>query len=241
MELSVIVPCLDEEENIRALVSRVQTVFATEPFARLGGELILVDDGSTDGSWALIELLRDRHSFVRAIHHHTNRGIAESWRSGAAIATGRLVSVLDADLQYPPEDLLRLHAALLGTGADVAQGARTGRRPGSRFFISRGLSAILNRLFAMELRDNQSGFMVLRKELFEDLLAHRGRYHHWQNLAMVAARAHGLRIAEIATAFGERTAGRSAFGDFPVRATLEVLEDVGRAWFEYRPGAAEWR
>src|SRR5258706_4735679 len=111
VELSVVVPCFNEEFNVDELCRRVLGVFEV---GALPGELILVDDGSADGTRAAIEALQRRFpEQVLGCFHAQNAGIAAAWRTGTAAARGRLVSIIDADLQYQPEDLLRMRRELL--------------------------------------------------------------------------------------------------------------------------------
>ncbi|WP_394821066.1 glycosyltransferase family 2 protein [Pendulispora albinea] len=235
MDLSIIVPCFDEQENIGALAERVGAVLRDLPLARV--ELVLVDDGSRDGTWSEIERVRGAHPFVTAARHDGNRGLAAAWRTGLDRARGRLVCILDADLQYRPEDLPRLYEALGASGCDIVQGwrSRAARKIDSRFVISRGLNTLLNTLFGMHLEDNKSGFILCRREVLEDLLAYRGHYRYWQIFLLVAAHAKGYRVHEVETRFEERRAGRSFLSAFPVKVILHALVDIGRAIIEYRP------
>src|SRR5690348_3613751 len=94
-QLSVVAPCLDEEVNIPILAERL---FAATSALDIVTELVLVDDGSTDGTWEVIEGLRDRYGdHVAGVRHGVNRGIAASWRSGVATATAPYVCLIDAD------------------------------------------------------------------------------------------------------------------------------------------------
>ena len=228
IELSLLVPCLNEEGNLDELVARV----AALPMAASGAlELLLVDDGSRDGTWAAIERLRRGHPFVASARHQHNHGIPAAWQTAALLAKGQLVCVLDADLQYRPEDVPRLHAELLSSGADVVQGYRVlaGGLRGVRWALSRGLNALLNELFGMRLRDNKSGFLLLRRTALLALLEERHAFRHFQVLPLVAAHSRGLTIREVATRFEPRRAGHSAFGTLPLLRIAEVALDLLRA------------
>src|SRR5215831_17649650 len=110
VELSVIVPCLNEELNIPELTARLLRTFEVGGFV---GEIVLIDDGSSDGSPRVIRSLMATHpGQIVGVFHPKNLGIAEGWRSGVRAASGKLVATIDADLQYQPEDLLRLRREL---------------------------------------------------------------------------------------------------------------------------------
>jgi phenylacetate-coenzyme A ligase PaaK-like adenylate-forming protein/glycosyltransferase involved in cell wall biosynthesis len=233
MELSVIVPCLNEEANLPELCERVAEVF------RVGGfpaELVLVDDGSTDRTWEVIASLQEKHPFIEARRHPENRGIAAGWRTGVAAATGRLACVLDADLQYQPEDILRLRRELEISNVDIVQGWRSpfGREKGPRYWYSRVFNTMLNRAFGMDLQDNKSGFVLCAREVFADLLDFRGHYFYWQSFIMVAAHHKGYTYKQVETRFEHRRAGKSFLDNAPVKPILKSFVDVGRALGEYR-------
>ena len=233
MELSVVVPCLNEEANIPELVTRVGEAFKV---GELDGELVLVDDGSTDDTWAVIERMTAQYSFVVGRRHLQNRGIALSWKTGVTTARGDLVAILDADLQYQPEDLLRLYREKLRSNVDVMQGWRSavGRDRGPRYYYSRGFNFLLNAAFGMSLTDNKSGFVLTDRAIFEELLSYRGSYHYWQSFIMVAAHSKGYTYKQIETLFEPRRAGKSFLDDAPVMPIVKSFVDLGRALFEYR-------
>jgi phenylacetate-CoA ligase len=233
-ELSVIVPCFNEEHNVDELTRRILNVFATGGFE---GELILVDDGSQDETRSRIEALERAHPNVVVGKFHTrNGGIAQAWRTGVATARGRLVAVIDADLQYLPEDLLRLRRELRETNVDIVQGMRSsmGRQRDSRYYYSRGLNALLNTTFGMNLNDNKSGFIMCTKEVLEDLLTYRSNYYYWQSFIMVAAHAKGYSYKEIETLFEKRRAGESFLAKDAFKASALSFIDLGKAAWEYR-------
>lgn len=234
IELSVIVPCLNEELNLRELAARVLRVFEV---GGLAGELVLVDDGSKDGTAQVIRELAAAHpGRVSGCFHPHNRGIAAAWRTGVGAARGKLVATIDADLQYQPEDLLRLRRTLYEHSVDVVQGWRSavGRRKDQRYTLSRGFNHLLNGVFAMRLEDNKSGFVMCAREVMLDLLTYRGSYFYWQSFIMVAAHAKGYSYKEIETIFEQRRQGTSFLQGTAVRASLKSLVDIGRAAWEYR-------
>lgn len=109
MQISIVVPCRNEAETVFELAERVRALFAAR---KLEGELIFVDDGSTDHTGALVEGLATRDPFVKVVRHRHSQGIAAAWESGRRIATGRYVVVMDGDLEYLPDDIYRLYRSL---------------------------------------------------------------------------------------------------------------------------------
>jgi phenylacetate-CoA ligase len=232
-ELSVIAPCYNEEGNLRELVNRLQTAFETKSIA---GEILLVDDGSKDGTGALVDQLAREHPNVVAVHHETNRGIVAGWKSGLAASHGDLVCLIDADLQNLPEDVCRLHRELRVSGADVVQGFRSsiGRLRDSRYLLSKTLNTILNVCFGMRLRDNKSGFIICRRDVLFDILRHRWDYYYFQSLIMISAKSKGYTIREIETLFESRLVGKSFIPRIPVAVIYRVLVDIVTAIYEFR-------
>lgn len=232
-DLSVIVPCLNEEANVPELVARVGEVFER---GKLDGELVIVDDGSTDRTWEVVTGLQAERPWLTVRRHQQNQGIAAAWKTGCSAARGRLVAILDADLQYQPEDLLRLKRELEASNVDIVQGWRSpvGRAKDPRYYYSRGFNWMLNRAFGMNLQDNKSGFVMTSKEIFEDLLSYRGRYSYWQSFIMVAAHQKGYTYKQIETLFEPRRAGQSFLANAPVKPIIRSFVDLARAVGEYR-------
>jgi phenylacetate-CoA ligase len=233
-DLSVIVPCFDEELNIPELTERVLRTFEA---GKLAGELILVDDGSSDGTARVIrELARAHEGQVVGVFHRENKGLAAAWRSGVDAARALTVAVIDADLQYRPEDLLRLYRTLMDHSTDVVQGWRSavGRERGKRYYLSRGFNTMLNVAFGMRLRDNKSGFVCCAKEVMQDLLTYKGNYYYWQSFIMVAAHAKGYSYREVETLFENRKQGTSFLEGTAYRAAARSVVDLGKALWEYR-------
>jgi phenylacetate-CoA ligase len=235
IELSAVIPCYNEELNIPELVARLLGVFAAGGFC---GEVVLVDDGSKDGTVHAIQKAVDANpAVVVGCLHPENRGIAAAWRTGCTRARGKLVAIIDADLQYQPEDILRLRRELYDSGVDVVQGWRSpfGRETDRRYYLSRGFNAILNFTFGMSLRDNKSGFFVSAREVLLDLLSYSGHYAHWQSFIMVATHAKGYSYKEVETLFEKRRQGTSFLDGGAAFTTAAVsFVDVAKAAWEYR-------
>lgn len=233
LDLSVVVPCFNEELNIPELAERVLAMFDS---ARLRGELVLVDDGSADGTARVIRQHSQADPRVVGVFHRVNRGMAGAWRTGVNAARGAHVAIIDADLQYQPEDILRLYRTLIDTSVDIVQGWRSsvGRERGARYSLSRGFNTILNGAFGMSLRDNKSGFVCCAREVIQDLLTYTGHYAYWQSFIMVAAHTKGYSYKEIEAVFEERKQGQSFLEGRAFRAAARCMVDVGTALWEYR-------
>lgn len=232
-ELSVIAPCFNEEANVSPLVSRLVAVFQRR---KIAGEIVLVNDCSTDATGRVIDSLAARHPEVVAIHHPENRGLSAAWDTGLGAAHGTYVCFIDADLQNPPEEVWRLYREITQSHADIVQGVRSpiGRLRDGRYLTSRTLNVILNLAFGMSARDNKSGFVIGLRETITDTLRRRFRYRYGHVFILVAAHAKGLTIREVETLFQSRNAGESFIKRWPVRLIAELCLDTVKAFIEFR-------
>jgi phenylacetate-CoA ligase len=224
---------LDEEANVSALADRL---FEATDEAGLITEIVFVDDGSTDRTWAAIERCRrDWNERVVAVRHDRNSGIPAAWRSGIAAARGRYVCFLDADLQHPPEEVVTLCRRLFESRADIAQGTRSSieRLRDSRLIFSRMLNFLLNVAFRTWAADSKSGFVLAPRRVLEDVLSYRGRYRYFQTFITVAAKAKGYSVLEVETLFVSRYAGKSFLSGKALRVSLGALADFPRAMLEF--------
>ncbi len=233
VSLSVVAPCFNEEKNVRELVRRILATFAR---GGIEGEIVLVDDGSTDGTSQQLQELEQAHESVRPVFHHKNCGIAEAWKTGLEASRGDYVCLIDSDLQYLPEDILRLYKEILYSHADLVQGVRSeiGLKPDLRFYYSRILNSILNGLFKMRSRDNKSGFVLCRRNVLKEILERHYHYQYFQTFITVAAVAKGFSIREVETLFQPRKRGSSFINRFPVKVIGGVTADLIKGLFEYR-------
>jgi len=234
--LSVLTTCLNEADNIDQLVKRMlRTIDRMDIVA----ELVVVDDGSQDGTWDGVTSWVKRDARVRGVRHERNRGIESGWRSALAESRGSLVCLIDADLQNRPEDVALLYdeyragRPLAGRRPDVVQGVR---RPANlsriRYLQSRGLNTILNAAFRMQLADNKSGFILCRREVLDRLLTHRFNYHYYQCFLTAAAHARGYTIGQVDTVFEPRMGGESFLNTIPVAPIARILWEIVKAWVD---------
>lgn len=233
IELSIIVPCYNEAENVIELAERAQAMFAAHGVA---GEVVFVDDCSTDHTGALIDELAARHSFVRGVHHRQNKGMPGGWQSGVEAARGRCVAIMDGDLQYLPEDVYRLYRQLRYSNADIVQGWRShiGRPRDFRYAMSRVLHYLLRLLFGLRLHDIKSGFLVCDRAIFAHMLRRRFSYAYFQTFIVISAHHKGYKIEEIESLFEERKLGESFIAAFPLTMILRNLVDVAKGFVEFR-------
>lgn len=233
VEVSIIVPCLNEAENILELAERARAMFDA---AGISGEVVFVNDGSTDHTGKLIDGLAAQSDFVRGVHHPTNFGIPAGWQSGVQAARGRYVVIMDGDMQNLPEDVARLYRQLKYTNADIVQGHRShiGRARDFRYLMSRVLHQMLRVLFAVPVADVKSGFLICDREVFAHLLRRRFSYYYFQNFPAVSAYHKGYRIDDIETLFEERRLGTSFISAFPLKMILKNLVDLGKGLVEFR-------
>jgi len=167
-KLSVIVPVFNERTTLVEVIRRMRTVELPDGIER---EIIMVDDGSTDGTRDVLRQLGD--STVRVLKHDTNRGKGAAVRTGLQVASGDYVLVQDADLEYDPEDWPKLIAPVQRGRARVVYGSRfTGERRNMLFLHwvgNRVLSLVTNVLYNTTLSDMETCYKLVDRSLLLDL------------------------------------------------------------------------
>jgi glycosyltransferase involved in cell wall biosynthesis len=167
-KLSVIVPVFNERNTVVEVLRRMRVVELPDGIER---EIIVVDDGSSDGTRDVLRQLGD--STVRVMVHDGNRGKGAAVRTGLSVATGDYILIQDADLEYDPEDWPKLIAPVLRGKARVVYGSRfTGERRNMLFFHwigNRMLSLVTNVLYNTTLSDMETCYKLVDRELLLDL------------------------------------------------------------------------
>jgi glycosyltransferase involved in cell wall biosynthesis len=199
-KLSVIVPVYNEANTVVEIVRRMRQVDL--PVDR---EIILVDDGSTDGTRSVLPHLED--STVRVVKHDVNRGKGAAVRTGLAHATGELVLIQDADLEYDPEDWPRLLQPVLKGKATVVYGSRfTGERRNMLFWHwvgNRFLSLVTNVLYNTTLSDMETCYKLVDRSLMDDLGLRAERFDLEPEITAKLLR-RGVRIYEVPISYAGR-------------------------------------
>jgi glycosyltransferase involved in cell wall biosynthesis len=204
-KLSVIVPVYNERSTLEELVRRVRAV---DYGAEL--ELVLVDDFSTDGSRELVEKLAATHSDVVAALQDRNRGKGAALRRGFAVATGDVLIVQDADLEYDPAEIPRLVTLIQRDIADVVFGSRflaSGPHRVLYFWHSVGnrlLTLLSNILTNLNLSDMEVCYKAFRREVLQRITLEEDRFGFEPEITAKIARG-GWRIFEVPVSYYGRT------------------------------------
>jgi len=202
--ISLVFPMFDEEENVGALL---ESALALAPSLAAEFEVIVVDDGSRDGSAAVVEAIRRRDPRVRLLRHPENRGYGAALRSGLRAARGDLVFFSDADLQFDLREIEHLLAHV--EEFDIVAGYRAPRRdPFGRRFLAWGWGVLVRGLFGLRVRDIDCAFKVFRRPVLDAIeVASIGAFVNTEIL--VRARRAGFRIREVPVSHHPRIAGRA--------------------------------
>jgi glycosyltransferase involved in cell wall biosynthesis len=199
-KLSVIVPVYNERNTVAEIVRQMRAVDL--PLER---EIVIVDDGSIDGTRDILEQLAD--STVRVILHPTNRGKGAAIRTGLAQVSGELVLIQDADLEYDPEDWPKLLAPVLRGRARVVYGSRfTGERRNMLFLHwvgNRLLSLITNVLYNTTLSDMETCYKLFDRELLGQIDLRANRFDFEPEVTAKLLRL-GVRIYEVPISYSGR-------------------------------------
>jgi glycosyltransferase involved in cell wall biosynthesis len=227
--ISVVVPVHNEERSLGALLEEVHAALA--PLGRRW-EVVFVDDGSTDGSFAELVRLRHTDEVVRVVRLRRNFGKAAALAAGFAHVRGAAVVTMDSDLQDDPAEIPRL-LAKLEEGFDLVSGWKARRRdPWSRRALSRIFNRVTGFMTGVRLHDLNCGLKIYRREVVQDIDVY-GELHRFMP---VLAHFRGFSVTELPVNHRPRTHGRSRYGlERCVRGFLDLLTVLFLGRYRYRP------
>ncbi len=206
-ELSFVIPCHNEQDNLRPLV---QAIRGAAEGLRRSFEVVITDDRSTDGSWAVLQELAAADPRVRALRFARNCGQSAAMWAGMQAARGRYIVTLDADLQNDPQDLPRLIEGL--QRADCVCGSRVESRSQGDNFVriisSRIANWVRNTLSGETISDAGCCFRAFKRECIGNLKFFKGMHRFLPTLFKIE----GYTVTEVAISTNPRRAGQTHYG-----------------------------
>jgi dolichol-phosphate mannosyltransferase len=225
VELSLVVPAYNERENLAPLLDEITSALAGRTY-----EVIVVDDGSTDGTLDALKALRARHPQLRIIAFERNAGQTAAFAAGFRAARAPVVITLDADLQNDPADIPRLVEALRASGATAVAGFRATRRdtPWKRL-QSRIANGVRNRLNGEVIRDTGCSLKAFRTDAVRALPLFGGMHRFLPTLIKMQ----GGTVTEIAVGHRPRQHGVTKYGMWN-RVLRSLVDAFAVRWMQRR-------
>ena len=210
LELTVVIPTLNEAGNVQPLLEKLGVALAG-----IEWEAIFVDDGSTDGTPDLLTSIAQNDRRVRMVRRIGRRGLSSAVVEGALASTTPIIAVIDADLQHDERILPDLYKAIAKDGNELAIGTRyagngsTGEWDDKRLKISRFATALASPIMKTRLSDPMSGFFAVRRDVLLEAAPGLSNVGYKILLDLVASSPRTLKLAEVGYTFGTRQSGES--------------------------------
>jgi len=229
MFVSIIFPAYNEAESIGEMVEKTVRVLSDQ---RIRGEIVVVNDGSTDETGDVADALSKKYKNVKAVHHRRNLGKTVAIETGLKASKGDVVFLIDADLQYSPEDIPS-SLKLIEEGYDVVNGWRRERKDsfGRRFF-SRVYNFMTNAVTGLRLHDIDCGFKAFKRVVFQDVVF-LGDLHRY---ILAVLKDQKFRIGEVEVQHFPRRFGQTKYGYMRLmRGFFELISTKMRSLFLSSP------
>ncbi len=224
MDISVIVPLLNERESLAELAKRIDKTLKEHA---LSYEVIMVDDGSTDGSWEEVERLAEGNPAIHGIRFRRNYGKSAALYSGFRKAEGDVVVTMDADLQDFPEEVPEMYRMITEQDWDIVSGWKQHRQDNAltKNLPSKLYNATARRITGIRLHDMNCGLKAYKKEVVKNIEVY-GEMHRY--IPYLAKNAGYTRITEKPTRHAKRKFGKSKFG---MNRFVNGFLDLLSLWF----------
>ena len=229
MDLSIVIPLCDEVGSVEALCRELHRCLAERELAH---ELLFVDDGSSDGTFAVLERMRAEIPGLRVLRHACNAGQSAALLTGVRAARAAWIATLDGDGQNDPADVLRLwsRAAKEPSPAALYIGHRVCRHDDwLRILSSRVANAVRSRLLGDRVPDTGCGIKLFRRDVFLAL----PYFDHMHRFLPALVQREGLRVVSVPVVHRHRLAGRSKYG-VGNRLWVGIVDMAGVIWLKRR-------
>jgi glycosyltransferase involved in cell wall biosynthesis len=223
LDVSVLVPAKDEADNLPEFIQRCAEALGSAGFSF---EVVVVNDGSRDGTDRVLRDLEHQYPFLEVVTHRRQRGIADALRSAGDVARGDVFVFYPADLQYLPEDIPGLVAPILENRADIVTGTKQGKY--EKAFVSSVYNGLCRWLFGVRVTDLNS-VKAYRREVMLGVPLRPD----WHRYMVVIAAADGYRLTSLPVPLYPRRAGTSKFN---WRRIPVGMFDLISVWFQLRFG-----
>ena len=229
MNISVVIPLLNEEESIKELYLWIAKVMQANSFSY---EVIFIDDGSTDTSWSIIDSLHKQHPQVKAIQFLRNFGKSQALHAGFAMAQADVIITMDADLQDNPEEIPELYNMICNQGYDLVSGWKKVRYDSKIFknFPSKIFNWAARKTSGVQLNDFNCGLKAYHKNVIKNIEV-TGEMHRY--IPVLASNAGFTKIGEKIVQHQARKYGSTKFG---VDRFTHGFLDLLTLWFFSRFG-----
>ena len=227
LDISVVVPLYNEAESLPELVAWIDRVAKAN---NLTYEVIMIDDGSTDGSWGVVEELRKEYAAVRGVSFMRNYGKSAALYVGFEMAQGDVVFTMDADLQDSPDEIPAMRDMILNEGYDLVSGWKRRRYdPISKRWPSKFFNLTARIMSGIKLHDFNCGLKAYRRKVVK-------RIEVYRYIPILAKHAGFRSIGEKVVAHQERKYGKSKFGmERMIKGYLDLISITFMSWFGRSP------
>ncbi len=204
--ISIIIPVYNEAKTVEKTIDKILGI----PLS-LQREIIIVDDGSTDQTSELLEAVSAKHEEISVCRNHKNRGKGYSLRKGIQAASGDIIIIQDADLEYDPYEIPNLIKPIIDGRADVVFGSRFMSSAPKRVlyfwhYVGNRLLTILSNMFSnLNLSDMETGYKVFKTECLKKIRLEENRFGFEPEVTFKISRIRGIRIYELGISYSGRT------------------------------------